>query len=314
MPIFTPRRIGHVNLFVSDVLRARDFYRDVLGIDYVYFENDIQMAFMSNGSSHHDVGLMQAMSKARIGRDGYVQPSTGRGERAGLNHLAFEMESEAELVQCHARGLAAGLRFHGATDHQISKSVYLFDPDGNMLEFYADAMDDWMGFYRANHGELISGAWDPQAHAPDTRSRYVQRFEPTRVAGATFHPRTIAGAGLNVSDLAASVRFYREVVGLALVREDGNVALLETPTARSPLALVRGRDPDHELGLHHASFELADPVDLERCRRGDLGVVAEFSAFGRRSVVVADADGYRLEFFHPDPAATGTAAPHGFAA
>ena len=318
-PVFTPRRIGHVNLFVSDVERARDFYRDVCGIDHVYFENDIQMAFMSNGSSHHDVGLMQAMGQARIGRDGYVQPSTGRGQRAGLNHLAFEMATETELVECFRRARAADLRFHGTTDHQISRSVYLFDPDGNLLEFYADMMDDWADFYRANHGALISGVWDPLAGVPDSAERYVKRFEPTQVTDAIFHPRLIVGAGLTVSDLSRSIRFYQDIVGLRLVSRNGDEsALLETAVAHSPLTLVVGRNADHELGLHHASFEVRDPAELAaagaRAKAKNIRVTSQFAAYGRRSVVVADDDGYQLEFFCRDKQATGTEVPRGFAA
>lgn len=317
-PIFTPRRIGHINLFVSDVERARDFYRDVCGIDYVFFENGIRMAFMTNGSSHHDVGLMQAWSKARIGREGYVQPSTGRGERAGLNHLAFEMESQAELVECYRRGLAADLKFHGTTDHQISRSIYLFDPDSNLLEFYADAMDDWRGFYGAHHGELISGNWNPQQGQPDATARYVKRFEPTRVPGAVFHPRALHGAGLNVVDLDRSVRFYTEVAGLELTRRDADCALLETPVTHSPITLVLGRSAEHELGLHHASFEVLDADELacagERAKTKGVRVNAQYAAFGRRGIVVADVDGYQLEFFCRDAHATGERLPRGFAA
>lgn len=315
MSMFSPRRIGHINIFVSDVERARDFYRDVCGIDYVYFENDIHMAFMSNGSSHHDVGLMQAMNKARIGRDGYVQPSTGRGERAGLNHLAFEMESQASLVEGFRRARAAGLAFHGTTDHQISHSVYLFDPDRNLLEFYADAIDDWRDFYRARDGELISGVWDPEARPADTTARYVRQFDATRVPDAVFHPRTIRGAGLTVADLERSVRFYTDVAGLTLVRRDPECALLETPVTRSPLTLVAGRS---DLGLHHASFEVSDAAELAsdtaRAEARGVRINARYAAFGRRSVIVADDDGYLLEFYCRDAAATGAQVPRGFPA
>ena len=38
-----PRRLGHGNLFVSDVQRAIAFYRDVCGFDYVFHEDGIQM-------------------------------------------------------------------------------------------------------------------------------------------------------------------------------------------------------------------------------------------------------------------------------
>ena len=70
-PRFRPRRLGHVNLWVSDLERSIRFYEDVCGIELVRRERDILIAFHSNGNSHHDIGIIEiSRGKDRYGRDG----------------------------------------------------------------------------------------------------------------------------------------------------------------------------------------------------------------------------------------------------
>src|SRR5262245_47037561 len=95
---FAPRRLAHVNLYVGDLGASVEFYRDVCGIEVVFAEPGIEAVFLSNGNSHHDIALMQASDREHLGRDGEVQVSAERGRLPGLNHLAFEVESEAALV------------------------------------------------------------------------------------------------------------------------------------------------------------------------------------------------------------------------
>ena len=56
---FRPRRLGHVNLTVSDLERSMAFYTRVLGIEEVRREPDIKAGFLSNGNTHHDVALVE---------------------------------------------------------------------------------------------------------------------------------------------------------------------------------------------------------------------------------------------------------------
>ena len=49
--LLKPRRLGHVNLFVSDLERAMAFYEDVAGFHEIFREPDIQAGFLSNGAA-----------------------------------------------------------------------------------------------------------------------------------------------------------------------------------------------------------------------------------------------------------------------
>lgn len=299
-----PRRLGHANIFVSELERSMDFYRRVCGLTEVFREAGIQMGFLSNGNSHHDVGLMQIAQAPRVGRDGHVQIPEGRGYRPGLNHLGFEMENEAELVAAFQRARRQGFNLHRVTDHGIARSLYLFDVEGNLLEFYADAIDDWRKFYASHENQLISGDWTPDASSAQTRPLYSATYQPTYVEGAVFATRRLVSATLAVNDLAAMTRFYVEIAGMQPVEDkagDGEVAL--AGSLGEPSLVLAQRRPDEKPGLRFVSFELAPQADLDLAQQelARVGIMTE--SFDSRSgrgamagIMVTDPDGLRLEF------------------
>lgn len=52
-------------------------------------------------------------------------------------------ESDDELRAAKAELEAAGVRMIGMSDHGVTHSLYLADPDGNELELYVDVDDSW---------------------------------------------------------------------------------------------------------------------------------------------------------------------------
>ena len=125
------RNVGHVVLKVRDIERAARFYRDVLGLKEVA-RGDFgrPMAFFSTGDNHHDVAVME------MGPDA----PTPAPEATGLYHVALRIGTTLDEL----RAARAHLEAHGITqlrlrDHVVSQSIYLNDPDGNMVELYVDA-------------------------------------------------------------------------------------------------------------------------------------------------------------------------------
>ena len=121
-------RIGHVHLRVADLGRAIAFYRDVLGFDLVQTLGD-SAAFLSSGGYHHHIGLNTWESL------GGPWPAHGT---TGLYHHAILYPDRPSLARGVARVLAAGVPLEGASDHGVSESIYLRDPDGNGVELYRD--------------------------------------------------------------------------------------------------------------------------------------------------------------------------------
>jgi catechol 2,3-dioxygenase len=299
---FSPRRVAHGNFFVSDLEASMRYYNEVLGLREAFREPGIGAGFLSNGSSHHDVGLIQVTDKTLTGRDGQVQVAAERGRAPGLNHIGLEMETEAALVSAYERARTAGVAIHRTVDHQISHSVYLFDPDGNYLEFYADADQDWRAIYAANQGQLITGNWVPDLENASTSPKYVASPEFASVPDAPLTPRRAARVSLMVSDLSMMLAFYEEVVGMTLVAggaEDG-LAVLSGALGNWDVGLFQ-TDTGSERGLHHFGFELGTSDELEeavkRLERQGVEPDIRISHPTKESVAVRDRDEILLEFF-----------------
>src|SRR5690242_19095232 len=89
---FRPRRLGHANLFISDYERAGDYYVSVVGIREVYRQPDNMATFVSNGNTYHDLGLTDIRSRY-----------SAKDQKPGIWHLAFELETEVDLVEGYRR-------------------------------------------------------------------------------------------------------------------------------------------------------------------------------------------------------------------
>ena len=59
-------------------------------------------------------------------------------QAAGLYHLAILYPTERDLAVAVKRLLEAGYPLTGASDHGVSKAIYLNDPDNNGVELYWD--------------------------------------------------------------------------------------------------------------------------------------------------------------------------------
>lgn len=124
MPI---TRLNHAVLFVRDLEGSVAFYRDVLGFTVVPMApTGMNATFLQapGSTNDHDLGLFEVGESAA--------PSTAGRGAVGLYHLAWEVDTLAELER-----LAGVLRDAGAlvgtADHGTTKSLYGRDPDG--LEF-----------------------------------------------------------------------------------------------------------------------------------------------------------------------------------
>ncbi|MBV9119826.1 MAG: VOC family protein, partial [Chloroflexi bacterium] len=126
---FAPRRLAHANMFVSDLARSRAFYGDICGLVEILPEPSLGAVFMGNGASHHDVALVDAPKEDLRGPDGHLL-AKGGSIKPGLNHIAFEMETEQQLVEAWERAVDAGVSIERTTDHNVAHSVYLKSPDG----------------------------------------------------------------------------------------------------------------------------------------------------------------------------------------
>ena len=135
-------RIGHVHLKVSDLERAKRFYRDALGFE-VMQQYGREAAFLSAGGYHHHIGLNVWESR------GGSPPPPGT---TGLYHFAILYPNRRELARALKRLFDHGVAIDGASDHGVSEAIYLHDPDDNGIELYVDR--DPSQWPRRPNGEL----------------------------------------------------------------------------------------------------------------------------------------------------------------
>ena len=122
--------LGHVVFYVKDLERSLAFYRDLLGFTEVGRVFNGAAAALTSGRTHHELLLIQ------VGE----APGPPQGRRLGLYHIGIKVGDNLDELRAAKMELEqAGVEIDGMSDHTVSQSLYLHDPDGNEVELYVDA-------------------------------------------------------------------------------------------------------------------------------------------------------------------------------
>ncbi|MGH2650160.1 MAG: VOC family protein [Actinomycetota bacterium] len=142
-----PQEIGHVVLRVRDLERSTPFY-EMLGFRKIGEIGGMMAFFTATGENHHDLALQA------VGNDAPSPPP----HAVGLYHVAIRLPSD-DHVRAAFRTLAnAGADIVGSSDHGVSHSLYVRDPDGIELELYAD-VPNWKD---SEEPVATIRPWDPR--------------------------------------------------------------------------------------------------------------------------------------------------------
>ena len=125
------QELGHVVLYVTELTKMADFYKNILGFKEIHREWPV--ALFSSGRTHHELLLIEV---------GGV--SQERGMKPGLYHIGFKIGDGPEILKKVYKELKeGGVTIVGTGDHTVTHSLYVLDPDGNELELYSDVTDIW---------------------------------------------------------------------------------------------------------------------------------------------------------------------------
>jgi catechol-2,3-dioxygenase len=135
------KELGHIVLYVADIDRSAQFYGDVLGWRRLEMPGGdhlgrVPVALFSSGRTHHELLLIE------VGPDAQPLP---RQRHLGLYHFGLKVgDTDDELREALARCREKNVRVIGSSDHTVTHSLYIEDPDGNEIELYIDVAGvDW---------------------------------------------------------------------------------------------------------------------------------------------------------------------------
>jgi catechol 2,3-dioxygenase len=181
--------MGSVRLTVADLDRARDFYREAIGLQ----EIETADGLVTLGTDQAVVGLVGEPDA----------PPRPRGT-SGLFHLAILVPSRADLARALQRVADAGWRLTGASDHLVSEALYLHDPEGNGIELYRDRpREEW---------PVRDGVLQMDTLPLDLDGVLGELRKEDEGSGMPQGTR-IGHVHLNVGDLAAAEAFYSGALG-----------------------------------------------------------------------------------------------------
>lgn len=121
--------LGHVVFYVRDLEKSTAFYRDVVGLKVAGRIFNGRAAMLTGGVTHHELLLIEVGAAS-----GPMQ-----GRRIGLYHVGWKVgDSLDELRRTRDRIQSHGHDIDGMSDHTVSQSLYLHDPDGNEIELFVD--------------------------------------------------------------------------------------------------------------------------------------------------------------------------------
>ncbi len=122
--------LGHIVFYVKNLDHSLGFYRDLLGFTEIGRAFQGKAAALTSGRTHHEILLIEVGDA----------PAPPAGRRLGLYHVGIKVGDSIDALREAKRELEkAGVKITGMSDHTVSQSLYLADPDGNEVELYVDA-------------------------------------------------------------------------------------------------------------------------------------------------------------------------------
>ncbi len=298
----SPRRPCHVNLFVSDLERSLNFYNKICGLEVVLRQPTINAGFLSNGNTNHDIGMIGTSPDALFGENGHQIWAAGQASRPGLYHIGWEMEHEFDLVKANLRAQALGYRVNRTVRHLSTRSLYAFDADANIHEFYADVSKDWRTLYA--EGKRVSGHWSPGELLPSKERLYQIDPEIRKVPDAVVNTVRFSHVALAVKNFERMCAYFKHIAGLLeiYVNEGAGVAAFASPACNYAVALVLHRissGDKADRGLHHFAMEVDETYSIDdafnRLAQAGYRPFIKMDLPHKKSLVLRDPDGLCVE-------------------
>jgi glyoxylase I family protein len=155
------QQLHHYAYRARDAEETRHFYEDILGLPmYHIIQSDHVPSTGEYCPYTHFFFRLQDGSFIAffdLGDDEAALPSPNTP--LWVNHVAFRVNSVAELDAMKSRLQAHGVDVIGITDHHIFKSIYFFDPNGVRLELSAQVANEFQMLKESTTAHARLDAW-----------------------------------------------------------------------------------------------------------------------------------------------------------
>ena len=185
-------RIGRVRLQVSDLERSIAYYQSVVGLD-VRDRTEGAASLAPSGGGDPILELKELKGARAVPRRGLL----------GLYHFAILLPDRAALGRFIAHLSEIGA-YAGMSDHLVSESVYLTDPDGLGIEVYADRpADSWLAVER--QFQMTTKPLDVESVVASAQGQKWDGMpQGTKIGHVHFY----------VGDIDKAASFYHSALGL----------------------------------------------------------------------------------------------------
>ncbi|RPJ27036.1 MAG: glyoxalase [Chloroflexi bacterium] len=250
-------RIGTVSLKVASLEDQLAFYQQALGFQ-LHWHTGNRAGLGAGGAD-----LLQLTEEPNLRKY--------RGA-TGLYHFAVLFPNRRELARALARLFVLKYPNH-PTDHIMTKTTYLDDPEGNGIELYAESPED--GTWTMTNGEYVTRRADgslSNGREPLDVDALLSHLQEDDRLDVPIPPETRLGhIHLHVRNIDEAVDFYHGVLGfdvmgvaksfrMAFVSAGGYHHHIGLNTWQGEGAPAPGTDA---VGLRHFAVELPDQKALE---------------------------------------------------
>lgn len=230
---------GHVALTVANLENQVAFYQQVLGFQ-LHWRDGNQAGLGTDGAD-----LLRLTEQSGLKRYRHV---------TGLYHFAVLFPSRRELARAIARLFT--LRWpNSPTDHIMTKTTYLDDPEGNGIELYAESPED--GMFTMEGGKFVTrradGSESDGREPLDVEALFALLTEDDQLDQPAPEETRIGHVHLHVRNIDEAVNFYHGVLGFDVM---GTAKLFRA-------AFVSAGGYHHHIGLNTWQGEGIPPAPAD---------------------------------------------------
>ncbi len=244
----TTTSMGAVHVTVADLDRSLAYYGDTVGL-----------AVLEEGSGAASLGAGDVELLGLVEEPG-ARPAS---RHTGLYHFALRVPERVDLARWLAHAARDRVALLGMSDHFVSEAIYLTDPDGHGIEIYHDRPRvAWEGLVASR---MTTDPLDVADLMGEVEDPATEPFDGLPAGTDMGHVH------LQVADVAATIEFYRDVLGFDVMAElFGSAAFLAAGGYHHHV----GANTWHSLGappppagtaaLRHATIVLPDAGERDR--------------------------------------------------